>query len=188
MTFYQRFGLGAGLLGLALMVGGLQPIGLAVVAIAFLFIVLGDTPGDMEAKWYGLHEDRLTYPFVTIEQARDAGYETVLQLFGTSGAIDKVGVILHPARRPDLEPDLGITTNLSYYVREGGSDGVFFGAYNTAGEAVFLLPPDEVDFAEVVEIARRGDAVLVVSYWTETPEVDEAGLAYWPGYEFDPES
>lgn len=187
MTFYQRFGIGAGLLGLALMIGGIQPIGLAVITIASLFIVLGDTPGDMDTKWYGLHEGRLTGPFVTAEQARQAGYETSLQIFGTSGAIDRVGVVLHPARRPEPEIKPAATT-VSYYVREGGSDGVFFGAYNTANEAVFSLPPDEVDFAEVVEVARRGDAVIVANYWTETPEEDDAGLAYWPGYEFDPES
>lgn len=189
MTFYQRFGLAVGLAGIGLVAGGEPSPGYLLLAFAFFFIILGgDTPWAMKAKWYGIHEGRLTGPFATIGQAEDAGYETVLQLFGAGGAIDKVGAVLHPARHPELEPNPGATTNSYYYAREGGNASMFFGPYHTALDAVWSLPPDEIDFAEIVEVSRRGDAVLIVNYWTETPAVDDDGLAYWPGYKFEPES
>ena len=163
---------------------------LSIPLFAFLFLIFdGDTPGKVGSKWYGVTSGGLTGPFSKANEAA-AGYygvkpDAAIQVFGTGGWEDKVGVILHPISQP---PAPATETTLSYYVRDGGNDGIFFGAYDTAGDAVLSLPPDEVDSAEVVEIARRGDAVIVVNYWIEHPESDEAGRAYWPGCEFEPES
>lgn len=101
MTFYQRFGLAIGLAGIGLVSGGAAWPGYILLLFAFLFLIFdGDTPGKVGSKWYGVTSGGLTGPFSKANEAAagyyDAKPDAVIQVFGTGGWEDKVGVILHP--------------------------------------------------------------------------------------------
>ncbi len=105
MSFYQRFGLAGALAGIGIVADGLPWIGYVIMLFSLSLLIFdGDTPGRVRSKWYGVTKGGLAGPFPKANEA-GAGYygvkpEAVIQVFGTGGWADKVGVILHPISQP----------------------------------------------------------------------------------------